>query len=109
MTVGTVSSLDSVPTVTDNLYKAGLIASDELGIFYKPAQSGTGYGELTWGGVDKTKVVGSVNYVGITSTQPAANYWGVDQTITYNGKTIAPHSAGIIDTGTTLVLLATGD
>lgn len=108
LTQGTVSDQDTVPTVTDNLFKAGLITTDELGIFFKPAHSGTGYGELTWGGVDTTKIVGSINYVGITSSTPAASYWGVEQTVTYNDKSIATISAGIVDTGTTLVLLATG-
>lgn len=107
LTEGTVSNAKTVPTVTDNLFKAGTIASDTLGIFYRPASNGGGSGELTWGGVDKTKVVGSVHYVAVTTTQPASHYWGVDQTVTYNGKTILPHSAGIVDTGTTLVLLAT--
>jgi len=107
LTQGTVSNAKTVPTVTDNLFKAGEISSDELGIFYKPATDGGGSGELTWGGVDKSKVVGSINYVPITKTQPSSHFWGVNQTVTYNGKKILPNSAGIVDTGTTLVLLAT--
>lgn len=107
LTEGTVSNAKTVPTVTDNLFKSGAISSDAIGIFYQPATKGGGSGELTWGGADMTKVVGNINYVPITSTQPAAKYWGVDQTVTYDGKTILPQSAGIVDTGTTLVLLAT--
>jgi hypothetical protein len=48
--------------------------------------------------------------VPITSTSPASNYWGIDQSITYGsgGESILSSTAGIVDTGTTLVLIATG-
>lgn len=50
-----------------------------------------------------------MNYVPITSTSPASQYWGVDQTINYgSGEAILDSTAGIVDTGTTLVLIATG-
>lgn len=94
LTKGTVSNKQTVPTVTDNLSKAGTISSDAIGIFYSPAGKGGGEGELTWGGVDKTKITGDINYVPITQTAPANRYWGIDQTITYDGKTIVPLSAG---------------
>ena len=43
-----------------------------------------------------------------TSTTPAAYYWGIDQTITYGTSTsILSNNAGIVDTGTTLLLIAT--
>jgi pepsin A len=96
LTNGTVSKAPTVPTVTDNLFKAGAITSDAIGIFYSPAAGkGGGSGELTWGGVDTTKIVGAINYVPITKTAPAKRFWGVDQTVTYKGKTIVPLSAGM--------------
>ena len=50
---------------------------------------------------------GDVNYVPITSTQPAGNYWGIDQSISYGSETtLLKTTAGIVDTGTTLILLA---
>jgi len=64
-------------------------------------------GELTFGGVDWSKFTGGITYVPITSTSPASLYWGIDQTVTYEGATILSTTAGIVDTGTTLVLLAT--
>ena len=94
LTEKTVSNKKNVPTVTDNLSKAGAIHADILGIFYSPANDKGGSGELTWGGVDTTKVVGSINYVPITKTHPASRFWGIDQTVTYNGKIIVPQSAG---------------
>jgi Eukaryotic aspartyl protease len=60
--------------------------------------------------MDHNRIVGDVKYVPITGTSPASRYWGVDQSITYgsNGQTILNLTAGIVDTGTTLILIATG-
>ena len=47
----------------------------------------------------------------ITSTSPSNEFVGVDQSITYgssNGTTILAETAGIADTGTTLLLIASG-
>ena len=44
----------------------------------------------------------------ITGTSPASNYVGIEQSITYGTNTqILSTTAGITDTGTTLLLLAT--
>lgn len=109
LTRNTVSNTDEVPTVTDNLYNQGTIHMDLLGISYEPSSTeGMRNGEITFGGVDESKFTGEINYVPITSTTPAAHYWGIDQTITYGQNTPLLHdSAGIVDTGTTLLLLAT--
>ena len=49
-----------------------------------------------------------MNYVPITPTSPASAYWGIDQTLTYGENTkILDSTAGIVDTGTTLLLIAT--
>lgn len=43
----------------------------------------------------------------ITTTSPASEYWCVDQSISYDNTTaIFSSAAGIVDTGTTLVYLA---
>ncbi|KAI0354862.1 acid protease [Trametes cingulata] len=109
LTVGTVGGNTPVPTVTDNLFAQGLIQNDSIGIFYQPTtQSGAQNGELTFGGVDTSKITGDVSFVPITSTQPASMYWGIDQDLTYgNNTSLLSGSAGIVDTGTTLLLLAT--
>lgn len=53
------------------------------------------------------RTTGDVNFVPITSTSPASQYWGIDQTISYgSNSTILDSTAGIVDTGTTLVLIA---
>lgn len=43
----------------------------------------------------------------LTKIEPAAEYWGIDQTVAYGNKTILPLTAGIVDTGTTLLMIAT--
>ncbi|KAJ7601049.1 acid protease [Mycena floridula] len=110
LTEGTVGGGSTpVPTVTDNLFSNGTIPVESIGISYVPTTSATAVanGELTFGGVDESKITGEVSYVPITSSSPASNYWGIDQELTYNGVTILSQTSGIVDTGTTLLLLAT--
>jgi len=110
LTSGTVSNTTTVPTVVDNLFSQGTIASDSIGISYVPSTTtSAANGELTFGGTDSSKYTGEIAYVPITSTSPASNYWGIDQTLTY-GTTSTPllkGSSGIVDTGTTLLMIAT--
>jgi hypothetical protein len=117
--------------LTDSLYRQGTINTESIGIFYQPSTSaGTiANGELTFGGIDSSRyalifvysmsrgaerghkrIVSDVNYVPITSQSPASRYWGIDQDITYgsSGESILNLTAGIVDTGSTLILLATG-
>jgi hypothetical protein len=42
----------------------------------------------------------------LTTTYPASYYWGINESITYGSTTILAETAGIVDTGTTLILLA---
>lgn len=57
---------------------------------------------------DESKYTGAITYVPITGTSPASTYWGIDQAITYgDGTNILSSTAGIVDTGTTLILIAT--
>lgn len=51
--------------------------------------------------------VGAINYVPITQQSPANRYWGIDETISYGKGNVILQSAGIIDTGSTLIMLAT--
>jgi pepsin A len=108
LTEGTVSNVNAVPTVTDNLYTQQTISSEVLGVFFAPASSEDSSGELTFGGYDASKVTGSISYVPITSTSPASAYWGIDQSISYGTTSILSETAGIVDTGTTLILIASG-
>ncbi|KZO98042.1 aspartic proteinase [Calocera viscosa TUFC12733] len=108
LTEDTVSGVTEVPTVTDNLYTQGIITEKVVGIYFQPP-SGTSEeqvnGELTFGGVDDTKTTSSITYTPLTTTEPASYYWGIDQSITMGGETIMTTTAGIVDTGTTLLYL----
>ncbi|KAG1797754.1 acid protease [Suillus plorans] len=106
LTDNTVSNTDKAATVTDNLYKQGTISSEVLGVFFTPASSDNSSGELTFGGYDTSKITGDVSYVPITSQSPASGYWGIDQSIRYGSMPILDETAGIVDTGTTLILIA---
>ncbi|EJD07493.1 acid protease [Fomitiporia mediterranea MF3/22] len=109
LTSGTVTGSQKVPTVADNLYAQKKIKSEVIGISYNPTTTtGNKNGELTFGDIDKSKYTGDITYASITKSSPAKNYWGIDQSITYgsSGQNILSSTAGIVDTGTTLTLLA---
>ncbi|KAK0199029.1 aspartic peptidase A1 [Armillaria mellea] len=110
LTEGTLSPATTtlIPTVIDNLYSQGSITNDEIGVYFAPTtQDEVVNGELSWGGSDSSKITGSIGYAPITSTYPASVYWGIDESITYGTSTsILSSTAGIVDTGTTLVYIA---
>ncbi|KAG6380940.1 aspartic peptidase domain-containing protein [Boletus reticuloceps] len=96
-----------IPTVTQNLFSQGTISEIVVGVFFAPTTSQTDTnGELTFGGTDSTKYTGSITYTPVTTTSPATYYWGINESITYGSTTILAETAGIVDTGTTLILLA---
>ncbi|KAG1736329.1 aspartic peptidase domain-containing protein [Suillus lakei] len=64
-------------------------------------------GKLSFGGYDASKITGDISYEPITPTYPASTYWGVSQSISYGHTPILNEAAGIVDTGTTLILIAT--
>ena len=109
LTAGAVQDTSRVPTVTDNLSSQKKISSEIIGISFNPTTSlSSSNGELTFGGVDQSKYTGSITYTPITKTSPSKHYWGIDQSVTYGSSNsgIISMTAGIVDTGTTLVLFA---
>ncbi|KAL4244016.1 peptidase A1 family protein [Abortiporus biennis] len=111
LTAGTVSDGRLVPTVTDNLFLQHLIESNIVSVSFAPPTSLSSLtdGELTFGGTDSSKYQGQIHYSPITSTPPASEFWGIHVQSIYYGSTstiIQPLTAGIVDTGTTLILLA---
>ncbi|KAK2465754.1 hypothetical protein APHAL10511_002298 [Amanita phalloides] len=110
LTKGTLSphSSATIPTVTDNAFSQRTISANAIGISFRPTStSASQNGELTWGGLDRNRFTGSIRYAPVTSTYPASAYWGINESITYGSKTILSSTAGIVDTGTTLILIAT--
>ncbi|CAL1694550.1 unnamed protein product [Somion occarium] len=110
LTTGTLSpdTSSTVPTVTDNLFSQGVITSNLVAVSFEPTTSlSSTNGELTFGGTDSSKFTGSISFAPITNTFPASDFWGIDQTILYGeSEYILSSSTGIVDTGTTLTLLA---
>ncbi|TFK83046.1 aspartic peptidase A1 [Polyporus arcularius HHB13444] len=99
----------SANTVTDTAWYSGLLDARVISIFFQPSNTiDSKNGELTFGGIDKTKFRGPLHYTPLTTTGPTASFVGVMQTIVYGDESnvvLAP-SAGILDTGTTLILIA---
>ena len=108
LTQGTVNNTCTVPTVSDNLFSQGTISEEVLGVYFTPAAE-TSNGELTFGGYDESVIDGPVNYVPLATTLSASNFWGIDQSISYGNTTILSETAGIVDTGITLIVIATGE
>ncbi|KAG2068230.1 aspartic proteinase [Suillus decipiens] len=111
LTVGTLQDLpeDPIPTVTDSLYGQGTISEDVFGIFYQPYVNSQleSTGQITFGGTDPTKYNGNILYTPVTDTQPASRYWGIDQNIMYGQTEILARTAGVVDSGSTLLFIAT--
>ncbi|KII86390.1 hypothetical protein PLICRDRAFT_114346 [Plicaturopsis crispa FD-325 SS-3] len=98
-----------IPTVTNNAVSQKLISSEILGVSFAPStKENDTNGALTFGGADSAYYTGKISYTPLTKTSPSSYYWGVNVTkATYGTKTIIGSSAaGIVDTGTTQILIA---
>lgn len=98
-----------VPTVVDELRSAHLIGKSVISVYFQPLPKKATIsvnGELSIGSIDTSKVNGAITYFPITKVQPASLYWGFDHTGLYSGKKLL-HSkgTGILDTGTSLIML----
>ncbi|KAF8460983.1 aspartic peptidase domain-containing protein [Gautieria morchelliformis] len=118
LTQGTLTPaiISLIPTVTNVRYISvpqhtfrGTIDSYEIGASFEPtASASVTKGEITFGGTDAIKFTGSITFTPITSTSPASEFWGIDRSVTFGtSMNILSSTAGIVDTGTTLVLIAT--
>ncbi|KAJ7445280.1 family A1 protease [Mycena latifolia] len=104
-----VSNLtQGIPTIVQTLSCQGNITTQLYAIALQPMTSAMSLnGEISWGGVDSTKFTGPITWSSITIQAPSADFWGVEIAFTY-GTTplLPPTAAGIIDTGSTLLFLA---
>lgn len=112
LTTGTLSpdTGSTIPTVTDNLFAGGTITENLCSFSFEPITDSSGTqlnGEITWGGTDSSKYTGAITFAPITATSPANTFWGIDASFTYGNTEILSSTAGIVDSGTTLLLLAT--
>ncbi|KAG2065673.1 acid protease [Suillus decipiens] len=98
-----------IPTITDNLVNQNIIPADILGVFFQPyagsPQESTG--QLTFGGTDFALHIDNITYTPITNVPPASDYWGIDQGITYGATLISPFTAGVVDSSTICIAIAT--
>lgn len=109
LTKGTSSQGTSVtvPTITDNLFSKGVITQNVVSLSFQPSTAvGTVNGQITFGGVDTTRYTGSLTYSGLTTKYPANAYWGVDAAVTYGSNVLLYGHPTIIESGLTLVYLA---
>ncbi|KAI0086813.1 acid protease [Irpex rosettiformis] len=106
LTQGTVSgSSEEIPTILDNLFAQKTIGAKVIGMSLPPFPSNTP-GSITFGGADSSKYKGELAYTNLTKTDPAKDYWGIDQSIRYGDSTILKLTSGIVDSGSTMILLA---
>ncbi|EJD51801.1 family A1 protease [Auricularia subglabra TFB-10046 SS5] len=109
LTQGTVQKTSTVPTVTDNLFKQRSITKNLVSVSFQPTNTEViTNGELTFGGTDSSRFTGTITFASITRTSPASSFWGINQATNYGSSStpILANTAGIVDTGTTLVLIA---
>ncbi|KAJ7131383.1 aspartic protease [Mycena epipterygia] len=101
LTQGTLSpaTMSTIPTVTDNAFSRGTIPLNLIAISFEPTTvDEIENGEITWGGTDSSKFTGAISFT---------EFWGINQSVRYGtSTTILSSTAGIVDTGTTLLLLA---
>ncbi|KAI9439326.1 aspartic peptidase A1 [Lactarius indigo] len=102
----TTGTLTIIP---DSLFSQGIIPADLVSVSFEPTTNASvTNGELTFGGTDATKFTGTITFIPCTTTFPASEFWGINGSIRYGASTtILSTTAGIIDSGTTLVLIAT--
>ncbi|KAI0279607.1 acid protease [Russula aff. rugulosa BPL654] len=117
LTFGTLSyprNASTIATVTDSLFAQRAIERHLVAVSFEPTTSGSDVnGELTFGAIDPTKYIGDITYSPITKNPRAGKYWGIDASIRYGSGQggasvgLTNTTAGIVDTGTTLVYLST--
>ena len=114
--------------MVQNLFGQGAIGFESVSISFEPIlEVNDVNGELTFGGVDTSKFIGDLNVAYVllsqprsacsrtpdspfTTTPPSSQYFGVDQAVRYGSSTpLLDNNPGIFDTGTIMLLIATGD
>ncbi|KAG2357063.1 aspartic peptidase A1 [Suillus spraguei] len=98
---------DTIPPVTDYLFRQRAILQPVVGIFFRPVvQGAVDYGQLTFGGANPNMYRGRIGYTSVTATPPSSQYWGINQSITYGDVELLPYSAGVVDCGCTFLYIA---
>ncbi|KAG0086705.1 Type I transmembrane sorting receptor [Podila epicladia] len=100
----TIESVAGVKTFLDNAIAAKAIALPVVSVFLPSVRKNGGQGgNYLFGGIDNTSYTGALTYVPVTKK----GYWQVlIQDAAFNGKSLKQTSQGIIDTGTTLMIIS---
>ncbi|KAF9207290.1 hypothetical protein BGZ49_000772 [Haplosporangium sp. Z 27] len=101
----TIESVSGVKTFLDNAIAAGVVAQPVISVFLPSYRRNGGVGgQYLFGGIDSTKYSGDLTYINVSQL----GYWQIPMDdITYNGSSLGQSSQGIVDTGTTLVIIGT--
>ncbi|GJJ70351.1 hypothetical protein EMPS_02700 [Entomortierella parvispora] len=99
----TIESVSGVKTFLDNAISAGVLAQPVVSVFLPSERLFNGQGgAYLFGGIDSTKYTGSLTYVPVTQE----GYWQIlVQDASFNGVSLKQTSQGIVDTGTTLIIV----
>ncbi|GJJ75644.1 hypothetical protein EMPS_08002 [Entomortierella parvispora] len=99
----TIESVSGVKTFLDNAIAAGALAQPVISVFLPSERLFNGQGgEYLFGGIDKSKYTGSLTYVPVSQE----GYWQIAiDDAGYNGQSLGQSSQGIVDTGTTLIIV----
>ncbi|KAG2362602.1 aspartic peptidase domain-containing protein [Suillus spraguei] len=100
--------LKIIPTITDYLYYQRKINHHIVGVFFQPTatEADSFSGELSFGGPDNTKYTDNIVYTAVTTIPIASAYWGINQKITYGSAEIMETTAGIVDSGSEFIYIA---
>ncbi|KAH9170223.1 aspartic peptidase A1 [Lactarius sanguifluus] len=117
--IGQTAGTSSTGTPTDNLFSQGIIPAGLVSVSFEPTtNTSVTNGELTFGSTPLARVVTEFWLQDVyayteldspaTTTFPASEFGGIDESIRYGASTtILSTTAGIVDSGTTLILIAT--
>jgi hypothetical protein len=100
----TIESVKGVQTFMDNAIAGGLLAQPVVSVFLPSVRRNGGVGgQYLFGGIDATKYTGDLTYINV-DTQ---GWWQIKMDdVLFNGQSLGFNQEGIVDTGTTLVLLS---
>ncbi|KAG0053787.1 hypothetical protein BGZ83_000422 [Gryganskiella cystojenkinii] len=99
----TIESVSGVKTFMDNAIAARVLTQPVIGVFLPSERLFNGQGgHYIFGGYDSSKFTGQLTYVPVSQQ----GYWQISiDDAGYNGASLGQSSEGIIDTGTTLIIV----
>ncbi|KAI8351016.1 hypothetical protein B0O80DRAFT_388706 [Mortierella sp. GBAus27b] len=99
----TIESVSGVKTFLDNAIAAGVLTKPVVSAFLPSVRMNGGVGgEYVFGDIDTTKFTGDLTYVPVSKK----GYWQISiDDVGISGQSLGSSSQGIVDTGTTLIII----